>query len=343
MRDIDSRLAGWNPVRAQDVSDAAATSEATALLHRVLSQPAGSPRPRWPARARKTARTRVTLVAAAAAAVGGILALVLMPPGSAGNPASSGGAAGHPGASPAPPIAGFAPGASQGVARNAIQLVKYAAAATTKAPVVVPGSLDWEYSKSFGHGHTTEMWQQVGTSRVALRGDGGKLTFAVGGGPGAQLTGWPGNWTNMYQYLASLPSQPQALRKVILANNHGNAGAAFLAINGLSNFPLPARFQAELYAVLVSLPGVHFFGHAVDPAGRHGISLYITGGDRTGVRGLDEIIINPRTYVYMGGASIPVDRHASIDALLANPPWSRLYDYGATLDSGIVRQPGQVP
>jgi hypothetical protein len=341
MNDVDSRLAGWNPVRAQDVSGAAATSEAIALLHHVLSQPSGRPRVRRPATAGRTARTvrtRIALAAAVVAAVGGISAAVLMPAGPAGGPAGSTSAASHPGASLAPSVVGFQPGPSQGVARNAIQLVEYATAAAAKASVYVPGPQDWEYTERYGHGDTTEMWQQVGTDRVALRDDGGKLTFTVGGGPGAQLNGWPGNWTNMYQYLASLPAQPEALRKVILANNHGNADAAFFAIDDLSDFPLPPRFQAELYAVLVSLPGVHFFGHAVDPAGRHGIGLYMASDG-----GVFEIIINPRTYVYMGAFTAPVDQHTSIEAFLANPPWSTLNDYGAILRSGIVSQPGQVP
>jgi hypothetical protein len=83
---------------------------------------------------------------------------------------------------------------------------------------------------------------------------------------------------------------------------------------------------------------VHFFGHAVDPAGRHGIGLYMASDG-----GVIEIIINPRTYVYMGAFSAPVDQRTPIEDFLANPPWGKLSDYAATLGAGIVSQPGQVP
>jgi hypothetical protein len=38
------------------------------------------------------------------------------------------------------------------------------------------------------------------------------------------------------------------------------------------------QLQAELYAVLVSLPGVGFTGDAVDAAGRSGIGLHLMHG-----------------------------------------------------------------
>lgn len=62
------------------------------------------------------------------------------------------------------------------------------------------------------------------------------------------------------------------------------------------SFPLPARFQAELYAVVVGLPGVRFDPSAADAAGRRGIGLYLIQDGFL----KQEIIINPRTYTFMG-------------------------------------------
>jgi hypothetical protein len=106
----------------------------------------------------------------------------------------------------------------------------------------------------------------------------------------AQLGGWPGNWSNLYRYLSSLPVKPAALRHIVLANNHFKPAAAFNAIMYLMNdFPLPARFQAELYAVLNGLPGVRFDRSVLDAAGRHGIGLYMI---EEGFLKM-EVIINP--------------------------------------------------
>jgi hypothetical protein len=188
-------------------------------------------------------------------------------------------------------------------------------------------------------GHIDQIWQQVGTDRAAVLDDG-KLSPAYGGGPGAMLTGWPGtNYTNLYQYLATLPARPAALRKVILANNHSSPAGVFTATGYLLfDFPLPARFQAELYAVLVSLPGVHFNRHAVDAAGRHGVGLYMIQNGY-----LREIIINPRTYVYMGALSIAIRADDSYSTLLDHPRKWRNVHWAAILGSGIVSRAGQLP
>lgn len=148
------------------------------------------------------------------------------------------------------------------------------------------------------------------------------------------------DWATMYQYLGSLPPQPAALRKIILANNRGNLGEAFTAIEAIfADFPMPARFQAELYAVLVSLPGVHFTRHAVDASGRTGAGLwYLVQGDY-----LEEVIVNPRTYVYMGGLSIAVQKGLSYGTLLADPGKGTIVESVAILNSGIVSRPGQAP
>ncbi len=101
---------------------------------------------------------------------------------------------------------------------------------------------------------------------------------------------------------------------------------------------MTARFQAELYTMLVSLPGVRFTRDAVDAAGRLGVGLYWVQGDQ-----VVEIIVNPHTYVYMGTMSIAIKGHPSIDALLAHPSAAAIMESAAILDSGIVSGAGQVP
>lgn len=169
-----------------------------------------------------------------------------------------------------------------------------------------------------------------------------KLSYGASGGPAAQLIGWPGNVTNLYRYLATLPAQPAALRKFILVNNRSQPSAAFDAVAGLMNeFPLPQRFQAELYAVLVGLPGVHFDRSATDAAGRRGIALYMIQGGFL----KKEIIVNPRTYIYMGVLWVAVKAHTEHGT---NPAVLRLHKgsivgWNAIISSGIVSRAGQLP
>jgi hypothetical protein len=245
---------------------------------------------------------------------------------------------------------GFQRGPSLGVASNAIELVRYSTRSAATTPVFVPDPQDWEYVEvrygshnAIGPGGVAETWLQVGGKRYAARWDHGKLTNSVGPGTGG-LNGWPVtvNLANIYQYLASLPTQPAALRKVILASNHGSSASAFTAIQGLfGNLPLPTRFEAELYTALVGLPGVHFTGDALDAASRHGVGLYIAQDG-----GADEIIINPRTYAYMGSTDLTLHGSPSINAVLAHPvsgPSATISESAAVLNSGIVSQAGKTP
>jgi hypothetical protein len=247
--------------------------------------------------------------------------------------------------------AGFQRGPSLGVASNAIELVRYSTRSAATTPVFVPDPQDWEYVEvrygshnAIGLGGVAETWQQVGGNRYAARWDHGELTSSVGPGTGAGLNGWPVtvNLANIYQYLASLPTQPAALRKVILASNHGSSAAAFTAIQNLfGNFPLPTRFEAELYTALAGLPAVHFTGDALDAASRHGVGLYIAQDG-----GADEIIINPRTYAYMGSTDLTLHGNPSVNAVLAHPvsgPSATIQESAAVLNSGIVSQAGQTP
>ena len=124
---------------------------------------------------------------------------------------------------------------------------------------------------------------------------------------------------------------------MILANNHSDSAAALRAIMGLLyDFPLPARLQAELYAVLTGLPGVRFDRSATDFAGRRGIGLYMIQAHSWKT----EIIINPRTYTYMGLLEIAVKAHTEFGR---HVPKGRIRNWDAILGSGIVKKAGQLP
>ncbi len=240
------------------------------------------------------------------------------------------------------PVIGFQQGSSQGLAANAVELVDYATRAAALTPAFVPGPRDWMYrdlqQKIGPHRNREVTWFEVDLHHMFVL-DHGKLSSAGGskGGCGGQVGGWPGCFSNLYRYLATLPAEPAALRHIILANNHTKPAAAFRAIMGLMYlFPLPARFQAELYAVLAGLPGVRFDRSATDFSGRHGIGLYMIQRHFWKM----EIIINPRTYTYMGLLVIAVKAHTEYGRHVRE---GQIQSWNAILSSGIVKKAGQLP
>lgn len=101
----------------------------------------------------------------------------------------------------------------------------------------------------------------------------------------------------------------------------------------LTTYVMPPALTAELYKSLALISGVTIDHHAVDVAGRRGLGLSIAiprgfGG------GIDEIIINPRTFQLAG------------QQLLFKPHGSSSYQVlsgTAILRSNLVKGPGQLP
>jgi hypothetical protein len=185
-----------------------------------------------------------------------------------------------------------------------------------------------------------------------------KLSYNREIGPGTGLMGWPCCWTTMYRYLAHLPASVPALRAVILYNvKHDHpanldplaglpptVGAFFTVQALLEDFAVPLRLQAELYGVLVSLPGVRFDRSAKDGAGRAGVGLYVMLNSWS----KQEIIVNPRSYGYMGGAWIAVRAHTQFCGPDCWPKVTHyrkgeLISWSAQLAQGIVQHAGQLP
>jgi hypothetical protein len=334
MNELDGRLSAWNPVRTADAPDAAASADAADLLQYVLSQPVTSPSRRQSLRPRRPARAWIAAAAAIAVAAAGIGVSESLPGRRSARTVSSG-----------LPVIGFQQRTSQGLATNAVELVDYATRAAALTPVFVPSPHDWMYrdlrqiDPTFGpRGYHEMTWIEVDQHHVVVL-DHGKLSGAGGDptGRGAYLDGWPGEESDLYRYLATLPADPAALRHVVLANNHSSPAGAFRAILALMNdFPLPARFQAELYAVLTGLPGVRFDRSATDFAGRHGIGLYTIQRHFWKM----EIIINPRTYTYMGLLVVAVKTHTEYGNHVRK---GSIEGWNAVLGSGIVKKAGQLP
>ena len=332
MNELDSRLSALNPVRAVDVLDAAASADAADLLGHILSQPSTcTSSQRQSVRPRRPTKVWIAAAAAIAVAAAGI-----------GVTENLAGRGSRHIASSRLPVIGFQQRTSQGVATNAVKLVDYATRAAALTPAFVPGPHDWMYRDvldKIGRRRYREVtWWEVNFHHMFVLSDGkvtpaGSSTGSCAGG----LEGWPGCINNVYRYLATLPADPTALRHVILANNHSNSAAAFRAIMGLMlNCPLPARFQAELYAVLTGLPGVRFDRSATDFAGRHGIGLYMIQTHFWKM----EIIINPRTYTYMGLLVVAVKTHTEYGRHVRN---RQIQAWNAILNSGIVKKAGQLP
>jgi hypothetical protein len=334
MNELDERLAAWNPVEVTDVYDAAASADAFDLLQHILSQPRTSPFQRQSRRARRPTKAWIAAAAAVAVAAAGIGVSESLPGRNSTRPAAS-----------ALPVIGFQRATSQGLASNAVELVDYAIRAAALTPKFVPGPHYWMYRdliQKIGPRRNREVtWWEVNFHHMFVL-DGGKLT-PEGSSTGscvAQLSGWPGCINTVYRYLAKLPVNPATLRRIILANNHSDPTAAFNAIEYLMlDYPLPARFQAELYAVLTGLRGVRFDRSAKDFAGRRGIGLYIIENGFL----KREIIINPRTYAYMGSLWVAVKAHTEhgTSPAVVHLHKGSVVGWNAILGSAIVQKAGQ--
>jgi hypothetical protein len=149
-----------------------------------------------------------------------------------------------------------------------------------------------------------------------------KLMISPDGMGNGTLCGW---WSIKYNYLDSLPANPQALKQVILAQDKpvnkpsysstpinnpcyepNQDAAVFEAIDTLfygetEGALIPPKLAAALYGVLHLLPEVRF-DTGTDLAGRTGLgfSMILDGYDK------QEIVINPTTYAYMGGMSVAI-------------------------------------
>ncbi|MGA4803324.1 CU044_5270 family protein [Streptomyces lavendulocolor] len=111
-----------------------------------------------------------------------------------------------------------------------------------------------------------------------------------------------------YDYLATLPTDPDALLAKIYKETEGMGNSpdqqAFTTIGDLLRESLPpAALNTALYKAAAKIPGVVQVKDAVDAVGRHGVAVARmdeTSGART------EWIFDAKTYVYLGERTIQV-------------------------------------
>jgi hypothetical protein len=266
-----------------------------------------------------------------------------------------------------------APAPAPGPAATAAQLVTYATLAAAAGPPFDPRPHQWIYTKVLqasssagGGGYlfgppdervTVTSWQRVDGLEVAYLQHGklvisqsslprparGKVTYVA-----ATPLGWP---SGTYPYLDSLPTNPARLMALIKANlkaepnpigadGVGNVGV-FNAIQALmQNVVLPPRLLAGLYGVLARDPAVHFDRSVTDIAGRSGVGFYTVQEGYL----KDEIVINPRTYAYMGYQDVAIRAHTSVGTdMTAHFRKGQVLGWAARLQSGIVSRAGQLP
>ena len=327
----------------------------------------GRPRPRW-ARPALAGALGLAVGAAAFAAVG--LA------GRQGTPYAS--ASRQVVAWSGQPTAPWPAGPSYGRAGSATQLVDFATRVAA-APASPPKPGEWlvvktEYADSSGGGggylfgppderEVDLTWYRADGCEVAsvpgvaaslppARTVDGQLTIYPGGGAaGCDNDSTLGGWKSVsYSYLSSLPADPAALERVLLANDPPNGtmtrdDAIYDAIYTLfsagpsQGVLIPPKLEAALYRVLQQLPGVHF-ETAADLAGRTGLGFWRVGEGYL----RQELVINPVTYGFMGFEDVAVADHALVGTDGTRyVKKGHVMGWGAVLGLAIVHKPGQLP
>lgn len=266
-----------------------------------------------PAQSRRPAR-RVLLIGVpvTTAALAGAFAFTTLT-GSAGS--------GTTAATPPPieaPVVRVEPGSTAQLASTVERIA--AAASAGKTPEPGPGQYIYIKSKvsylvvSHTDTYKSKSWVQPLHVREVWNSPDGKQGWLDE--PGYQPTG--GITLNSdvertlggpsYDYLKTLPTDPDALLKKIYKETKGQGNSpdqeAFATVGDLLREQLaPAKLNAALYRAAAEIPGVVVVNHAKDAAGREGIALAHVdqqSGDRT------EWIFDRKTYAYLGSRGVQV-------------------------------------
>ena len=184
--------------------------------------------------------------------------------------------------------------------------------------------------------HTTAQWKRVDGKRQATIDANGKLTID-------EL--YPAEPRSDYAYLSSLPTDPNRLLATLRASADEPVGSRDLAVFSnigvfMRNSLIPPKVQAAIFQVLPRLQGVHLVRQATDAAGRSGVAFAII---REGYLS-DELILDPRTYRYLGERSIVINNHVSrgLDGDLRSRK-GEIVQWSAQTRIGVVDRPGKQP
>ncbi|MGW7046352.1 CU044_5270 family protein [Streptomyces avermitilis] len=143
-----------------------------------------------------------------------------------------------------------------------------------------------------------------------------------------------------YKWLASLPTDPDALVKVLYAETKADGDeskdqAVFGTIGELvSGTIMPPENAAALYKAAAKIPGVTEIPDAVDAAGRHGIA--ITREDASSAT-RDEWIFDKNSLAYLGGRSYIT--HDKVKGITSDT----LFGIDAVMQREVVDLHGKAP
>jgi hypothetical protein len=203
-----------------------------------------------------------------------------------------------------------APAPAQPVTLTAKLLADQAASAALSGPDIRPGQ--WVYRKiGFGRGtKISEVWATADDLAQASYIKGTLLTCSwpstchpadIGGQ--SFVMAWPGTHEISYADLGSLPAGPRALlsrlESICAASGTGDRYCHPFTLIGELFFAylMPPALTAELFQALGDVPGVTVVRDAVDLAGRHGVAFRLPTSPSGAY---EEIILDPRTYQFMG-------------------------------------------
>ncbi|MEU6766097.1 CU044_5270 family protein [Streptomyces sp. NPDC046853] len=150
-----------------------------------------------------------------------------------------------------------------------------------------------------------------------------------------------------YNWLASLPTDPDALLKKLYAETRvvegeeTKAQAVFDKIGDLlGSTIMPSENAAAFYKVVAKLPGVTEVPDAVDAAGRHGIGITL---DESSWATREVWIFDKKSFEYLGSRGYMTKNHkpGGKPGKAGNP--EVLYGSDAVLERAVVDQKGMEP
>ncbi|WP_405004727.1 CU044_5270 family protein [Kitasatospora purpeofusca] len=198
--------------------------------------------------------------------------------------------------------------------------------------------------------HRRQIWLSVdGSQRGLLKEEGkfgkGEAAAKEGdkrpapspdGGLWLDPTKKPSIGAPTYNYLAGLPTDPDALLKKIYAETKGQGRTpdqeAFATIGDLLREQIaPPAVSAALYRAAAKIPGVTAVEDSVDASGRHGVAVaHVDSGVRT------EWIFEPKTHEFLGEREVVV-----AEGDFGKP--GTVIGHTAVLGRSITDKPGDEP
>ncbi|MEV5751052.1 CU044_5270 family protein [Actinoallomurus sp. NPDC052308] len=210
------------------------------------------------------------------------------------------------------------PGIPAGPVANAEQALDRAATAADARPFTPPRPDQWIYTElrirtsAKPAGGVTGGPYKTYIRRHWERADGKKSAEIVNGQvkvlDGFSDTIPPSD----YPSLAALPTDPDALLRWVYAQNGGKPGTqgqyevAFQTLNViLRENLLPPRTEGAIFRAMKKIPGVTLVDKAADAAGRPAIAL----GRTTEGWLHEEVLLDPKSYAYLGERAISIKSH----------------------------------